>query len=41
MDPTEDLLNPAVVKVVTDARGDALYFHEPQSRSSAMIREGR
>ncbi|MBS0180809.1 MAG: 3-deoxy-manno-octulosonate cytidylyltransferase [Nitrospira sp.] len=26
MDPTEDLLNPAVVKVVTDARGDALYF---------------
>jgi len=26
MDPTEDLLNPAVVKVVTDAKGDALYF---------------
>jgi 3-deoxy-manno-octulosonate cytidylyltransferase (CMP-KDO synthetase) len=26
MDPTEDLLNSAVVKVVTDARGDALYF---------------
>jgi 3-deoxy-manno-octulosonate cytidylyltransferase (CMP-KDO synthetase) len=26
MDPTENLLNPAVVKVVTDARGDALYF---------------
>lgn len=26
MDPTEDLLNPAVVKVVTDVRGDALYF---------------
>jgi len=26
MDPTEDLLNSAVVKVVTDARGNALYF---------------
>lgn len=26
MDPTEDLLNPAVVKVVADAKGDALYF---------------
>lgn len=26
MDTTEDLLNPAVVKVVTDAKGDALYF---------------
>ncbi|MDH4087641.1 MAG: 3-deoxy-manno-octulosonate cytidylyltransferase [Nitrospira sp.] len=26
MDPTEDLLNSAVVKVVTDVRGDALYF---------------
>ena len=26
MDSTEDLLNPAVVKVVTDAKGDALYF---------------
>jgi 3-deoxy-manno-octulosonate cytidylyltransferase (CMP-KDO synthetase) len=26
MDPTEDLLNSAVVKVVTNARGDALYF---------------
>jgi 3-deoxy-manno-octulosonate cytidylyltransferase (CMP-KDO synthetase) len=27
MDPTtEDLVNPAVVKVVTDARGEALYF---------------
>lgn len=26
MDPTEDLLNPSIVKVVTDARGDALYF---------------
>ncbi|MCP9452991.1 MAG: 3-deoxy-manno-octulosonate cytidylyltransferase [Nitrospira sp.] len=26
MDTTEDLHNPAVVKVVTDARGDALYF---------------
>ncbi len=26
MDPTEDLLNSAVVKVVTDARGEALYF---------------
>ena len=26
MDPTEDLLNSGVVKVVTDARGDALYF---------------
>ena len=26
MDPTETLLNPAVVKVVTDAQGDALYF---------------
>ena len=26
MDSTEDLSNPSVVKVVTDARGDALYF---------------
>lgn len=26
MDSTEDLLNPAVVKVVTDAKGEALYF---------------
>ncbi len=26
MDPTEDLHNSAVVKVVTDARGNALYF---------------
>ncbi len=26
MDPTEDLLNSAVVKVVTDTRGHALYF---------------
>jgi 3-deoxy-manno-octulosonate cytidylyltransferase (CMP-KDO synthetase) len=26
LDPTEDLLNSAVVKVVTDAKGDALYF---------------
>jgi len=26
MDPTEDLLNSAVVKVVTDAGGNALYF---------------
>ena len=26
MDPKEDLFNSAVVKVVTDARGDALYF---------------
>ena len=26
MDPTEDLLHSAVVKVVTDARGNALYF---------------
>ena len=26
IDSTEDLLNPAVVKVVTDAKGDALYF---------------
>lgn len=26
MDPTEDLLNPGVVKVVTDAKGYALYF---------------
>ncbi|OQW33463.1 MAG: 3-deoxy-manno-octulosonate cytidylyltransferase [Nitrospira sp. SG-bin1] len=26
MDPTEDLFNSAVVKVVTDAKGDALYF---------------
>ncbi len=26
IDSTEDLLNPAVVKVVTDANGDALYF---------------
>ncbi len=26
MDPTEDLRNSSVVKVVTDARGDALYF---------------
>jgi 3-deoxy-manno-octulosonate cytidylyltransferase (CMP-KDO synthetase) len=26
MDATEDLHNPAVVKVVTDARGYALYF---------------
>ncbi len=26
MDPTENLLNPAVVKVVTDAQGEALYF---------------
>lgn len=26
MDSTDDLLNPAVVKVVTDANGDALYF---------------
>lgn len=26
MDTTEDLLNPAVVKVVTDAKGEALYF---------------
>ncbi|MBK9306006.1 MAG: 3-deoxy-manno-octulosonate cytidylyltransferase [Nitrospira sp.] len=26
MDPTEDLLHPAVVKVVTDTKGDALYF---------------
>ncbi len=26
IDPTEDLHNPSIVKVVTDARGDALYF---------------
>lgn len=26
MDATDDLQNPAMVKVVTDARGDALYF---------------
>lgn len=26
IDSTEDLLNPAVVKVVTDTKGDALYF---------------
>lgn len=26
MDSTEDLLDPAVVKVVTDAKGEALYF---------------
>lgn len=26
IDSTEDLLNPAVVKVVTNAKGDALYF---------------
>ncbi|HMS85706.1 MAG TPA: 3-deoxy-manno-octulosonate cytidylyltransferase [Nitrospira sp.] len=26
IDSTDDLLNPAVVKVVTDAKGDALYF---------------
>lgn len=26
MDPTEDLFNPAVVKVVTDTGGNALYF---------------
>ena len=26
IDPTEDLLNPSIVKVVTDAKGDALYF---------------
>lgn len=26
MDSTEDLFDPAVVKVVTDAKGDALYF---------------
>lgn len=26
MDSTEELLNPSVVKVVTDAKGDALYF---------------
>ncbi|MBH0207157.1 MAG: 3-deoxy-manno-octulosonate cytidylyltransferase, partial [Nitrospira sp.] len=26
IDSTDELLNPAVVKVVTDAKGDALYF---------------
>jgi 3-deoxy-manno-octulosonate cytidylyltransferase (CMP-KDO synthetase) len=33
LDRTEDLHNPAIVKVVTDARGDALYF----SRSSIPL----
>ena len=41
IDSTDDLLNPAVVKVVTDAKGDALYFSRapiPFVRDASQLR---